>query len=168
MSKERFAALVSDYCSQVGLDGAAQILQGAPVSVDGVLFALTHDDNVHPNLAYAYGDLGPVPEDQRQEICRTLLALNMILHPATGQAMMISPATGRILLGRHFCLDKLTADELGQALSAMSKAALTWREKPFLKPSDIPAGPLSSEPRSPSDRGRFMRHVAKNTGHEGR
>ncbi|HVK95962.1 MAG TPA: CesT family type III secretion system chaperone [Noviherbaspirillum sp.] len=159
MSKKRFFTLISDYCRLAGLDAADQIVQGAPLNVDGVLFALKHDDSKDPGLVYVYCDLGPVPKENAREIYRTLLTTNMALHATTNQAVMVSPATGRILLGRDFNLDTTTAKQFDEALGAMADVALRWRGEKSIAIDTHVATVKKSRPAS--ERMHFMRNLVK-------
>ena len=125
----KFSTLVSDYCREVGIEATDAILQGAPITVNNVVFALLHDPSVHPDVAQVYSDLGPVPKGQKKKVYQTLLSMNAKLHPPSGQAFMVSPATDRILLGRSFSLDTTTGRDLDWMLDTMSKEALDMRRE---------------------------------------
>jgi hypothetical protein len=131
MSNKKFTALLTDYCLQHKLGAPNRILQGAPLILDGAAIVIRYDADAEPAIAYAYCDLGlPAAPDQKPAL-RKLLSANREIHFASGQALMISPATGHILLAQHIVLHAMTASMLGQILQAMSHTAKHWRDNQF-------------------------------------
>lgn len=157
MRSDKFAALISGYCRQAGIDAAATVLQGAPLDVDGVLFALAHDPRAAPDLAHVYCDLGQMPDDRKEETCRQLLELNMTLHPITGHALMISPHTGHMLLAASLTLQGATVKKLDDMLHAMTNLAQNWRKN--LAESSRPAAASASMAGGQAARRRIMRGI---------
>lgn len=109
--------------------GADQVLRGAPLKVDGVPIALDWKYGRMATAGSAHADVAAMPMEQAASICRLLLTTNMLLHPATGHAFMISPSGGRILLAAHFGIESTDAAGLEQLLVSMARTAQAMRKQ---------------------------------------
>ena len=138
MNKDRFVALIRDFCRHNGIDDAMAVVHGRPVEIDGVAFSLVHSETIDPRLLLVYCDIAPAPVGTEIETYSGLLRKNLYLGTSRGPVFGIAPDTGRILMSHTEELAELTPQRLLERLLALVTQARAWREAP---PGDTRADP---------------------------
>jgi hypothetical protein len=131
VDRSRFADLILGYCALCGIEGAMDIVHGAPVRVDDVLFSLIHSVSIDPSLLLIYGDVGTMPQDGDARAYRALLLRNFALSARRGPVFSISPDSGRLVLAHADDLAGMTPIRLADRLEELAGHANQWRENPF-------------------------------------
>ena len=130
--KNRFDALVAEFCERTGLPDAGEIAAGLPFEVNGVDTALHHDEHAGPHGVHVYTDFGPPPEAREATVYYELLKRNFQGAASREFQYGVSPATGHVVRVGHLPLDGATVDLLGAEVVAASTEALEWRKTRFL------------------------------------
>lgn len=61
--REKFNELIRSFCTSVGLDEPARILEGNTISSNEVCFPLIYNEQVDVSLLFVYGDVGSPAAD---------------------------------------------------------------------------------------------------------
>lgn len=128
MSNLQYTKLIEDFCANCGMDQAL-LMDGDPFEIDGVNFSLVFDESVDPDLLFIYCACGEIEAGKELEAYRDLLEANMHLYDGAGPIYALCPATGRVLLVRHYRLDQLGVEELNALLFTAVVQAKTWQEE---------------------------------------
>jgi hypothetical protein len=131
LDRNRFASLIVGYCKLCGIDSPMDIVHGAPVETDGVLFSLIHSDRVNPRMLLIFSDVGDPPQDGDADAYYAILSKNFVFGARRGPVFAISPESGRLLLIQAEDLAELTPTLLADRLEELAKHARQWRENPF-------------------------------------
>lgn len=150
MNKDRFVAVIRDFCSRCGIADAMGIVHGQAVDVDGVSFSLVYSEQLDPRLLLICCDIAAVPPTGQKKVLTDLLVKNFYESASRGPVLGISPDTGRIVMNHTETLDGLTADGLVASLQNLSQYALTWREVPLFKGKPAGVSPQARAPRAVS------------------
>lgn len=130
-ASDDFIGFLLHYCQQMdlGREAVEQILLGAPLQVAGVTFVLRCGDHPDPAMASLYCDYGALPENgDIKNVYRTLLLANMMLHPATGQAMMVSVRTNHIFLRQDFNSKTMKPSALQKLMENLASKVSQWKD----------------------------------------
>lgn len=158
MSNKKFVALMTEYCRRNKLASPEKLMQGQPLMFGKTLISLSHDDTGIPELAYAYCDLGMPAPGRRLDVMVRLLQVNRDLHFASGQSLMMSPNTGKILVAQAIELVRVDAEMLESILLGLADTAQMWRANEFANMFDaaFDDADVSTQRRSGAERNRFM------------
>jgi hypothetical protein len=146
MDRNRFANLIVGYCEHCGIKNPMDIVHGAPITVDDVLFSLVHSDPVDPRLILLVADAGDLPQRDDGAAFYPLLLQNFASAARRGPVFSISPDSGRLLLIQSEELDSLTPVLLAQRLEELAGQVRQWNEP---SSDDEPETEAESAPASP-------------------
>jgi len=149
--KHQFEKLIRDFCTAAMLPDAQQIMSGAPFDYDGILFGLSYDAKLEPDLMLIYVDFGATSSGIKGHVYHLLLEQNFISAMDTSDAgsgtFGLSSSSGNVVFIKRFDLAGATASKLAKTIARLSQQAQLWRETQFLD-EPMPSPTLTSSARA--------------------
>jgi hypothetical protein len=130
MSLRIYKELAARFCNLVGLDDPSQILDGASIDLNGVIFSFSYNQNINPDSFTIYCDFGPAPPGRKEEVYEQLLEANMFVHVGHFPAFMIFQSTKHVLFATHRPLT-ITAEGLADLMLDVAEQAKGWTNHYF-------------------------------------
>jgi hypothetical protein len=131
MDRNLFVSFIVSYCESCGIKTPMDIVHGAPVEIDNVLFSLVHGDPIDPSLLLIVGEAGDPPDVDDARGWYALLLQNFAFAVRRGPVFSISPESGRLQLMQVEALDRVTPPLLAQRLEELAVQVRQWRQATF-------------------------------------
>lgn len=123
---QRFEKLVCDFCAATGMSFPDRMINGAPFTVNQVVFSLTHKPHVNDDLFFVHADFGAVRRENDVGIYYELLRENFLDFSLVNASFGISAATGRIVYAAAYRLDEVGTEDLIVTLTTLTCKARLW------------------------------------------
>ena len=121
-AREKFAALVTDFCIHAGLPGAAaaSICQTGEVEMHGTSLHFHCGTAFDPHALQVSLDLGPAPANDLAGYYRTLLLSNMLMG-GFGGIFAVDPATGNAVNFVTLPLQEARGEDLARYADVLTR-----------------------------------------------
>jgi hypothetical protein len=131
MSQNKFQSIIMQYCRSAGQKNSADlILDGHPLSVDGVIFSLDYNPSETPDHFTVYCDMGAVSGIETVKVQGALLRMNTVFYMTHGLCLTVSPTKKEhVICSLNFPLDDLSAKTFGSTLEALAKFSHEWKHQ---------------------------------------
>ncbi|HEY4541501.1 MAG TPA: CesT family type III secretion system chaperone [Noviherbaspirillum sp.] len=137
MWSEKFEQVIRGLCEIYNVD-AKHVLDGSPLTMNGMMFALHHDKEIDSPQLTAYCNFGKVPQELEAKAYRRLLETNLAIHSGQGGEAFCVDQDGNVVFVVDYPLEITEPAELAAYLALTAQHAQRWREGYFLSEEDEP------------------------------
>ncbi|CAM3057090.1 CesT family type III secretion system chaperone [Pseudomonas floridensis] len=158
---EQYKALINEICTLSLISSPERFYESANFKIDDVDFTLLHQDRDQGQAVLIYGDLGPLPERNRDRSLQALMDINFhMFSGAHSPAFSFNAQTGRVLLMGSVALQMANAEGVLLLMKSFAELAKEWREHGFADKASVTPGSMPVAPSGQrevlSARGRFQ------------
>lgn len=129
----QYTSLIDEICTLSLIASPERFYESANFTLDGVDFTLQYQDRDQGRAVLIYGDMGPLPERNRDQALLSLMDINFHLFSgAHSPAFSWNSQTARVLLMGSVALQMANAEGVLLLMRSFANLAREWREHGFV------------------------------------
>ncbi|MCD5993893.1 CesT family type III secretion system chaperone [Pseudomonas sp. CDFA 602] len=130
---EQYKALINEICALSLISSPERFYESASFRISDIDFTLQYQDRDQGRAVLVYGDMGGLPERNRDQALLALMDINFHLFAgAHSPAFSWNAQTGRVLLMGSVGLERATAEGVLLLMRSFANLAKEWRDHGFV------------------------------------
>ncbi|MBD8200705.1 CesT family type III secretion system chaperone [Pseudomonas viridiflava] len=131
--EEQYKTLINEICALSLISSPERFYESANFKIDDVDFTLQYQNREQCRAVLIYGDMGPLPERNRDQSLLALMDTNFHLFSgAHSPVFSFNAQTGRVLLMGSVALEMASAEGILLLMKSFAELAGQWRQHGFI------------------------------------